>query len=538
MQANKQFDEWIRARLSNLEAPYDPASWDELEARLDLEQIIEFDQAIANKLGAIEAEAANADWEAFSRKLEIEEAAESLAPEDPIDAVVLEKIGDLRVPLQPTHWQLMAMRLEEIFVLRQRIFRQKVAEAALMVLLLLALIRFQPVLTSVSDTDLVIAPGQSESLQLERASEASQANQLQVPQETNVQAGRIEKGALESRVAAPKPTTPVVGAESERAPEEVLPGEDSHSTTELAGRPQRRALDVPNLLSGRISRPVLEPELPALGVKGMAAKRFDATELPVEWAAVEALSSPALILPKVKRNLPLETQVRFSLLGTIDYNIINTPPDRFEFQGTYISTEADTTAASGYGGGILIGFKRGRWDLQTGGIYSFKRYIPNTPVVVFQTVNYYVQEDFHGIQQDILQVPLQLNYYFKNQGYWNLYGGVGVSAHFVTSSVYEFRYRYTPTFNLAVPTPPSESTPSIRQEKDFPKGLFDGGSLSDNLYLSANIGLGLERYLYAGRMSIFLEPNYQHYLFERGIGTNHDKIYTLSLYLGTRLSFK
>lgn len=89
---------------------------------------------------------------------------------------------------------------------------------------------------------------------------------------------------------------------------------------------------------------------------------------------------------------------------------------------------------------------------------------------------------------------------------------------------------------IPIPSSPDDNR-SIRQEKEFPEGLFDGGSLRDNYYLTANLGLGAERFL-SSKWSIFLQPNYQHYLMSEGIGVNKDKFYTFSIYLGTKFSLK
>jgi hypothetical protein len=197
--------------------------------------------------------------------------------------------------------------------------------------------------------------------------------------------------------------------------------------------------------------------------------------------------------------------------------------------------------ASGYGGGITVSWKKDKWEFQTGGIYSFKRYIPNTPVFLFETVNYYIREEFNGVQLDILQVPLNVAYHFKNEGKWRFYGNIGTSGHFITSSVYEIKTNRTPSFsNFAMlPTPAGlpDDDKSIREEKEFPDGLIDGGSIHGNFYVTANLGLGIERFV-SPRWSVFFQPNYQHHLLTDGIGVNGEKLYNLSFYLGTKVSLK
>lgn len=518
MKENSRMDEWMRSRLQNLAVKYDPATWEMLELRMDA-TIPSFDETIADKLSNVEVNSPASGWEAMEMLLDIEDATETIENDVAVDSIVYEKLANYSAPLRESHWKRMAQRLESEFVLRRRILQQKTAELILMALLLLALIRFEPLWTT---SDRPVAVNQS-------------------PQTQNF--GLLSQA--ESEIYQPKDESSAGKQTANTSP--VISPENTSENTQLSN--DLAALDFATFSAKRIQAPsrlalkamgqlayASNESIPTVNIEGSAAVT-DFDLLANDFDNVESQTISALILPKGKKiQAPLE--IRFSLLGTVDYNIVTTPADRFEFQGTQIRTEEDTTAASGYGGGILVDFKRNRWAIQTGGIYSNKRYIPNTPVLLFQTVDYYVKEDFHGIQKDILEIPLTLNYYFKNTGNWRMYGGIGIAGHFITSSIYEFRYSYTPTFNLAAPTPPAEGeTPSLKEEKNFPEGLLDGGRLSDNFYLTANLGLGIERYL-TGRTSVFLQPNYQHYLLDKGIGTNRDKFYTFSLSLGARVGLK
>jgi hypothetical protein len=229
-------------------------------------------------------------------------------------------------------------------------------------------------------------------------------------------------------------------------------------------------------------------------------------------------------------------QVRFSLFASSDLNYVFTPTTNLDVFDTLVRVNNDTAFALGYGGGILASFKMNRWEVQTGGVYSFRRYAPNTPKFTIETVGYYISEDFKGIQQDLLQVPLNVQYHFKNTGNWRFYGLAGASGYFITNVVYEIAFKREPTFALMAP-PSGDETRTLRDEKEFPQGLLDGGSFSDNFYLAANLGLGVERFI-SPRWSLFFQPNYHHYLLSQGVGTNKDKFYTLSFHLGTKVSLK
>ena len=540
MESNKNLGEHIKETLKNLEAGYDPGTWDLLEQRMNdsLPVAVALDHLIAQSLTGLEVPPGPESWELMQQRIEAEEATEIIENEAQIDNLAYDKLHRISAPYQSHHWSLMARRLEEEYALQQKLYRYKAAEMSLMVLLLLAIVRFLPFMEELFNSQ----PASQKLEQLEIAVQAPGNLPLSTiprndPTPGTPAAANTHNGtsagiatAVELSLAV-QPTG--IAATAETATNDSRTATTSFSLLQtLDSRfPNVKSLSTQpffaNAAFGKNSAPGLpQPE------------RTESLGLLVAIApvTVEPQTVNALILTNA---IPIlhKSKLRFSIFPAVDYNYVFTPSNRFSILDTLISTDSDTTAASGYGGGILVHFKKGRWEVQTGGIYSFKRYVPNTPAFLFETVKYYIEENFHGIQQDIFQVPVNLQYYFKDSGNWRIYGLGGASAHFITSSVYEIKYRRTPTFSLGIPSAPGDEDKSIRQEKDFPKGLLDGGSLEDNLYFTANVGFGAERFI-TPRWSLFLQPNYQHYLMKRGIGTNKDKFYTLSFYLGTKVSLK
>ncbi|MFQ5445706.1 MAG: hypothetical protein ACE5FF_02130 [Saprospiraceae bacterium] len=531
MKQNKHLDEHIKQALENLEVHYDPDSWEVLEQRMDdaLPAASDaLDSLVAGSLAGLEVPVQPESWDLMQQRIEAEEAAEMIENEAQIDNLAYDKLHRISVPYQSSHWSLMARRLEEEYSLRQKLYRYKAAEVGLMVLLFLAIIRFLPY------ADSLLNPRPS----------APQMEQFQIapPAPGHLPAATTPEHAT-------TPSQPVAQAETgadnltaaSSGADAITHEGGTTLATSKAGTNDRRGVQFQSLDMPFPKVASLAVSQAPLANTTSRHTRHRKAELPVlltalDPAGVEPRTVNALILTKASPILE-KSKLRFSVFSTIDYNYVFTPSNRISILDTLIATDSDTTAASGYGGGILVNFKKGRWEVQTGGIYSFKRYVPNTPVFLFETVKYYVEENFHGIQQDIFQVPLNLQYYFKDRGNWRIYGLGGASAHFITSSVYEIKYRRTPTFNFGIPSAPGDEDKSIRQEKEFPKGILDGGNLEDNLYFTANVGLGVERFV-TPRWSLFFQPNYQHYLMKRGIGTNHDKIYTFSFYLGTKIGLK
>ncbi len=556
MGPNKQhIDKVIREKLEGLEAGYDPGSWDLLAHRMDFDAQQAVDGFFKNRLENIGAAIPPNDWDAFEKVLDANESTESSEAENQFDDVAYEKLNDLEASFRQHHWSLMAKRLEEEFSIRHQLYRYKVAEIVLMALLLLTVFRFMPLLEKWQQPAVSsdLHPPVEQPQRNISADPTTAASYLSMNMESEDAAtgNTVTFTAKKHHLLKSKKGHALIPSVLSGSPLQALKNTSSDTGDGLTTTSSGWATDPVNPLPAK--KLTLQPphsesqsrvaEITSKKLKQqqfLAAKRHPASK-PLATLPIEKVSASfAWELPAVK-TIPArkKNDLRFSIFTTTDVNYVTTPPDQISVFGEPVQTGYNETLASGYGGGVNISFKRNRWEYQTGGIYSFKRYIPNTPIFIFETLNFYIKEDFNGIQLDIFQVPLNALYHFKNSGKWRLYASAGVSAHFVTSTIYEFDVQKEslnpPTEGNRNSSP--DDTKSIKQQKDFPDGLLDGGQLQDNFYMSANIGLGAEYYL-SPKWTIFFQPNYQHFMMSGGIGTNRDKIYTTSLYLGTKFNLK
>jgi hypothetical protein len=179
-----------------------------------------------------------------------------------------------------------------------------------------------------------------------------------------------------------------------------------------------------------------------------------------------------------------------------------------------------------------------RIGIQTGLIYSFKRYQPNTPADILQAQNFKFKEEFKGIELDIIQIPLNLRYDYYIHDKNRLYVLGGASLNTIARANYDILYKQEN--RLAAPPNPAQFEYAREQsdlnKKDFEKGVFGGGRFADNAYITANFSLGLEHYI-SPRISFFFQPRFQYYFpFQDGVGPNNDKIHTYSILLGTKVN--
>lgn len=540
MSMEKHFDDKIRQALEKLQTQQGTAgAWEAFEQRLEQDAATSeksFDDLVSNKLTHLEVPLSQGDWGLMEKMIDADETAEQLEHEAAVDNLVFEKLENFQVAYQPHHWQLMAKRLEDEFFIRYHLIRCKAAEAGLMLLMLLTISRLSPISEGfpepqtapttplaerhenkkITDNPTTIAFYKAPVKKAEKrtgnhtkalggpdfqASAGFNTAIAETNQSANSSAFRVGEIAKLATLGLVSPTP----HQATQNPIEAL----------AADRLEQ------GLLAVTLKKPIDQLALP------------DARPIPSKYAW-ESLRLPKTIFEK-------EKQLRFAIFTNTDLAYVITPPNKYSVFDTLVATGPDTTLASGYGGGITVSWKKGKWEMLTGGIYTFKRYIPNTPVFLFETVNYYIREEFNGVQLDILQVPLNFNYHVKDQGKWRFYGSFGASSHFITSSVYEIATSRTPSFSNFARMPMPEGLPadddSISEERDLPEGLFDGGTIRDNFYLTANVGMGMERYV-SPRWSVYFQPNYQHHLLTNGIGMNGEKLYNFSFQLGTKVNLK
>ncbi|MEY3368781.1 MAG: hypothetical protein RI973_1936 [Bacteroidota bacterium] len=533
---NKQFDEHIKQALENLQGSYDPAAWDALERRMAsgggppaglAEHAL--DGVVASRLSSMEVPMAAADWERMEQRIAADETASEKELEENLDQLLQQRLRNLESPLQNKHWLLMTRRLEEEFSLRYKLYRYRVAEIALTLLLVMTGLRFAPL-----GEQMLIRhwPDLAEKMDLAGADDDSNP-------------------PVEDTVALP---TPAVQAPASKA------GKGDRPLASLPGRPDNESLQritasalppslgfaaLPPLRSYKSGNPLIHAVDAYVLEPGNSGKKTRSRGLTAGIAKLPALEANAQYdweTPQVTPEPASHNRMlRFSIFASTDAAYVFTPSGKLSVFDTLVPTRSDTTIAGGYGGGILVSLKSKRLEIQTGGIYSFRRYMPSTPVFLFETVNYYIRERFNGVQLDMLQVPLNLQYHFKDSGKWRFYGNAGIAGHFITSSMYEIERRRTLSFK--VPGAPAaegdllEDNSSIRTEKYLPKGLLDGGNFQDNFYLTANLGFGVERFV-SSRWSLFVQPNYQHYLMTHGVGANKERFFAFSLNFGTKVNLK
>lgn len=476
METNK-FDAIIRKKTDSLEVPYQSKHWDQLARTLDQNH----PESIA--------------------PTQIQETAR-------VDQHIAEKLSQIRPPgTAEQTWPILETRLKEHLALKQRLFTRKTLEVSVLVLLLLTIVQWYP----------RIEPA------IPRA--FLPREQLKSSEQTQPQAALKAQTIRQKRTqptSTPPPTADVPGVERFKEWEASSPLYKKNNINQV---PALSTLEQRTPASPLVSA---DPVLPA---------EVQETN---SGAIHGMLSIPVIATPQFSTELSMETtqdeesiefqqphrkaMLNVAMLGSTDYNRVMTPPNyAFRLRGFDRYT-------SGYGGGILLGMEYGRIEIGSGLIYAAKEYQP-LPVIFVKGSSQkgFIAESLENIQLNLVNLPVYLRYDAIKKDKWRAYVTGGASLQIALGA----NYFISPPITLPV------NTQALVVEGDIQnttEGWLEGGSFKQNSYVTANLSLGIERFV-SERWSVFVQPTYHQSVgyFANGLGPNLDRIHTLSLWTGIRV---
>jgi len=238
-----------------------------------------------------------------------------------------------------------------------------------------------------------------------------------------------------------------------------------------------------------------------------------------------------------------------SMFGGADINLVITDASLSKPAGPVlsdISIPAYVRYTLGYSGGASFSFGKGRTSIASGLIYTAKQYQARPVFYISGSLsNGFYGEGITNIEHNIITIPLQLRYDFLSAQNWVAYGAIGGNMHLVMESNYtvagENAFRNSdfnpPAYAFDHSGLTKKSVLNINQSG---KGWLQGGGFTNNTFFSSSLALGLERRFNNG-FTFFAQPTYYHavwHLSRHGLGPDHERIHTLSVYTGVRIRLK
>ncbi len=575
---NKKFDDKIREALGSTDVPFNASHWQDFEQKLDAADLTTddsvdeatFDANVASNLVNIDASAADwdsfveklddaesqdpfdaiiaagltsaaanaaADWGSFEEMLDAAEAADLTTDDNILDQKAQQKLEDYEVPYAPENWSLMRERIREEFSLRRKLIRYRVAEISVMILAIFTLFNYLPknelgnlmIIEQVKERiKQKVSPQKTQEAALQSApiASAKKINKAETNGDISldvlsqeIKTNYVATGDAISIYAGPKVKT--------FSPLSVLETPlDVSDNVKLKASVAITVEEIEEEKKGLFAwmRKDDEPESEINKDKTIKSFLLEA----LESKKTEELSSneeEVLQASKVKLE---HKNVRLGMFTSADLYGVYAPYDRF------FNYSPGTAYGANMGGGILLDFQKNRLHIVTGGAYMPKYYQPShgdEVVGSFETA--YVREDLEEIKLDIVHIPLDFRYDFVQGTKWRFYGVAGAAFNIVLETAYDIEKEILVVNKDADATVAITSESTILDRKRFQEGLTEGGGLPENTFLTAQLGLGVERFV-TQRWSIFFEPIYQQQFSGMGIGPNENSFRTVSLRLGAK----
>ena len=576
MKNNEQhaIDTAVRQALENLEIPYKADHWQSMAEKLGAFDAAEteFDENLASKLKNIEVPFNASNWADMSARLDDLDDSETA-----FDAFIGQRLEGMRTSYQPNHWHLMADKVEQTFSWRAKIVRYKVVEVALVLLTLFTVgnmidLPFDSDYTGDGSTGTKVEGttkaknGESKKTTPTKAKENKSfynptdwrnrpvsPNNTKPEQNTNgkpIVAVDNVNGEVSSNKVVAQTTT-------NRSENGVIDNIDSKNIE------NQHSTIVKPLSSGEFPTIIAEntkntegsvlDEIPLKKVNAIGKVSDDIVSSQEDALAMSEVLDPMSVLKPSLLNtsyydeklvLPKQTEKKTKWR----LNIFGLPiVDKVESY-YLVNRDMDTLkqVLPNLGAGIAAGYKKGRWEVETGLTYLDKKYdLPDVLVVSGNLRTGYSKEKALNVRLSIVSIPLSVNYTVKETRRLSLYARLGTALNTILKTK-EDKYNEAIIGQNSVFTPQKpnldEYEPNVYPkgilEKDFFKnGKWINGGIKDNTYLTANAGIGIE-YRLTNKTDIYIQPTYDYHFSKRGIGTLNDRIHSFSVQGGVKTKLK
>ena len=443
-----------------------------------------FDKKLKTALDNLEAPYESATWAALEQRLDAPFAVEQPAA---VDKAMFHTLERLEAPYQTSHWDMLANRMAQIARLQRRVWITKLSEAAIFLLLLMNLENFSGSGTPVHQKPALPKQPQVPHLQAEIPAFRSARGDAHLPNAVyeNSLLNNSDDLATNSGLFLQNIDNQDIDNIFILNTNDLNDGTTSENLTEIS--PEHWAT-----LAGFMALPVNSDQ------------------------SVQRVNVAPYAVSAVPTKVPKQHRFYAATFANYDRN--------------YVRSNGYSNASNGYGGGMAIGYRIGKWGVEAGMSYNRRKYEPKKVVEIYDggTVNGFWGSYASTIDADIVSVPVTITRRIAQFGQTTVHATAGVTTNFAVDKRYEYGSVFYPPVSQSGPVTAPVQNPKLRQNG---QGVFENGSLQGNVYASADIGLRVEQPV--GRhFTAFVEPAYRQALGQKGIGPNPAKVNTFSVKAG------
>ncbi len=516
------FDAIIKDKIGEIEISGAALGWAGIAAGLGEAEVVDaqFDNIFSDKLANIKG-ATTPSWNNIEKVLE-----ESEITDLQFDAQVAAKLKNIYPSYQSSNWQKLVATLNANFTIREYLYRYKLIEATLMILLLLNIYQYLPTNSTFIQQESTIQelfeqqPAEKLSVPTPAASEKTSTPNKSVKQANNIKEPAIAKKPIAEKTPTDTDNNKNVASiatENRIAAENVL----ARNYAVLNNLPSSNSSSIGQKTNLTISVSEMNQHLTAYTETGSNIIRTVPSLRPnfVESQYITPLDCKDCKYTKIPARL------RLGLIANLAIN------NAYVSGGEILDISAFAEKGFGYGSGFSLGFKYGRWEIETGLTYAAKQYDPN--IVDAPKANE-KRTHFQTVHLQTINIPaiLRYNYAVLGKGKWHLYAQTGAALNVILRAEYDLAEVSSISRSKV-----NDITTSRISQIDFNNGLLAGDGLKANRYLSISMGAGAERYI-SPSWSIFVQPDFHFHFSGNRIGPTEDRINTLNLSFGARKSLR
>lgn len=496
---NKEFDDIIKKKLESLNSSGTDGGWDTLKKK----------------------------WEQSSTSVNSEFDSEDSEHLDSLfDAKLKQNLSRLRLPNNSAHWIRLKSQLESEALFKKRLFVAKTVEVLMLALIVVGILNLMPIQNEIYKIPVTTVPMVAE-IQVDKATAEKYENDV-ISKDT-----RLDQLNYKLHGFFQKDATSVL-AKNEN----------------LIQRNENRLLKKPFTLNPNLN--ILYPYL--IHSKNITPSvesgetMYIVDETNDMQVSVLQDNMSQLLLPIRPLGLPDITlgsnnkvksneKSYVSLAIGPKVNLVNSP-----FDPVY-EIDPYSTLNTNFNVSAKLHKELGPLEIYAGLGYSKTSYKPLIVEEIYKTqTQQYNQASLENIGFSTLNVPVGIKYNLLDQDNYKLYATAGVDVNLIAKAEYEV-YDLPATGSRTGPSAgfkpsldrgkPEINEGALLSQKVFREGILDGGSLKDNLYATANIGVGLVKDV-SETTSLFVEPKYSHFISSQGLGPNLDKLHSVSVDIGIR----
>ncbi len=505
-QAN-DFDQSIKEKLSQPGMIPAASDWESFENMYANELTGDFDHAIKEKLSELDAVSGPNDWDTFEKMFE----EDLVGDEAKFDRQIADKMDNMNMPYNSSHWVLLKKRLEREEYIITSIYFAKIAEAAIIFLLLFTFLNIFPGLSYHQQSNTPIAEKSDNKTNTAKSTEVLQSMTLEIlnnNEEIQVKPSNAPS-KLKTTILNNTPTN-----SEKRSP---IASNLMLENTDLIQPLERNPI---GLVQQNNSNSFVHQEL------SQYIRPLMVHHAPLANEKMEIYRAMQHNRKNVKE---VEGQSFLGLSFAPTVNIVNSPAD------FATNTDPYSTDALGLEAGAIFSHKKSKFEMETGIFYARKSYNPlkNIETTGNFTAGYVTQASLNSIAFDVVSVPLLFKMHVIEDNDWNVFAGVGTNFHLITNAGYVIEKSGAIIEDIESFQRGAQTRSTTLAKKDFTQGIFNDGNIHNNLFMTLDVTVGVQGAV-TDNLWFFLAPTLRQHIGLAGIGPNKDKVHSLGINLGIK----